>query len=95
MSLQGSGGRVQDRPAGYLAAANTAARLAQKCETGQVRMGLQWEEWEESGEWWEDCSDEEHVEDGRLSCDLDVDDVGIERSFGGEGKAQWKETIGY
>eukprot|EP00913_Durusdinium_trenchii_P009557 g8980.t1 len=42
VSLQGSGGRVQDRPAGYLAAANTAARLAQKCETGQVKVQLAW-----------------------------------------------------
>ena len=38
VNLHASAGRV-DRPAGYLAAANAAARLSQKCETGQVRRG--------------------------------------------------------
>ena len=41
VNLHASSSRVAaDRPAGYLAAANAAARLSQKCETGQVEIAV-------------------------------------------------------
>lgn len=43
VNLHASHGRAANRPAGYLAAANAAARLSQKCETGQVKMQLAWQ----------------------------------------------------